>query len=60
MFHKKFLEARQNNQLQEFEEDIPLVMLLPNHKSQTAMEIAIQKLMPRCFELMIDLLTNYK
>ena len=31
-------------------------MMLPNHKYQTAMEIAIQKLMPRCFELMIDML----
>lgn len=41
MFHKRFLEAKQNSQLEEFEEEIPLLMTLPNQRNKTAMDIAM-------------------
>ena len=60
MIHKKFIQAKLNNQLQESEENIPLVMLLPNFNNQTALNIAIKKFRPRCFELMLDMLSNFQ
>jgi hypothetical protein len=39
---------------------MPLVILNPDENGDTALELALKKQRPKCFELMIDLLEDYE
>jgi ankyrin repeat protein len=39
---------------------MPLVILHPDDNGDTALEIALKKQRPKCFELMIDMLEDYQ
>lgn len=59
MINKKFKEAEDDELLTEADKNMPLVLLSPDKDQNTALEIAMKMQRPRCFELMIDMLTGY-
>ena len=60
MMHDKFKTKREENSIKPSEEMVPLIMLHPDKDGKTALDLAIDNQMPRSFELMIDLLSDYK
>lgn len=59
MVHNKFKNAHEDNLLTRQDENMPLVILHPDDNGDTALEIALKKQRPKCFELMIDMLEDY-
>ena len=60
MVHNKFKNAHEDNLLTRQDENMPLVILHPDDNGDTALEIALKKQRPKCFELMIDMLEDYQ
>jgi hypothetical protein len=50
---------KENGQITNTEENMPLVMLHPDENGETALDLAIRLERPRSFELMIDLLEPF-
>jgi|TARA_B110000285_G_scaffold200858_1_gene235036 hypothetical protein len=59
MIHKRFKDAKHNNQLTKADEKMPLIMLYPNKEKRTALDIALRSQVPKAFELLIDLLEPF-
>ena len=60
MMHDKFKTKREENTIKPSEHLVPLIMLHPDKDGKTALDLAIDNQMPRSFELMIDLLSDYR
>ena len=59
MIHHKFNFAKSENLLDESEVNMPLVILNPDNDGLSALQIALAKQRPKCFELFIDMLEGY-
>ena len=60
MIHEKFELAKIEGRLKTSELNTPLTLLHPNEDGQTALDVALAKNRPKSFEIMIDLLSDYK
>jgi hypothetical protein len=60
MIHRKFKAAKEDHLLTQQDQNMPLVILNPDENGDTALELALKKQRPKCFELMIDLLEDYE
>ena len=49
----------ENDSLTDKDKNMPLVILNPDKKGKTALDWALDKQRPKCFELMISLLSNF-
>jgi len=59
MIHIKYTIAKQEGKLKPSEINTPLTLLHPDKNGHTALDVAIIKNRPKCFEVMIDLLEGY-
>ena len=60
MIHNKFKTAKEDHMLTMQDKNMPLVILHPDDNGNTALELALKKQRPKCFELMIDMLEDYE
>lgn len=59
MIHNKFMLAKENQSLTEADENVPLVILHPDHNGYTALDKCIQIERPKSFELMVNMLESF-
>lgn len=59
MFHEKYLELRDDDDVEKEVFNTPLMLLHPDMSGNSALDIAINHDRPVCFELFIDMLENF-
>lgn len=57
--HSKYVQLRDDEDVQKLDFNTPLIMLTPNLHGKTALDIAIENDRLVCFELMLDMLEDY-
>lgn len=60
MLHKKYLDLKNDEDSTREELTAPLILLQHDILGNTALDVALQADRPICFELMLDMITNFR